>query len=394
MRREFGKCRCCDNMKFNQEEIKEKLQNFIKKYRWQSCLFVVMAVLVIVFFCNTGFYSSEIGKVIKVQTEQNGSAVNYNSEAGNISEPSYVQKLTIKILNGQYKGKKVTVSNEFGYSEVDTEQYKKGDRVFLQVLGDEQLSSVSITGVKRDQYAVVLVAILAFLVVILGGGRGILSLCSIGVNIMVFVYGIIRYEGGDDLLKICAVMIVVFTVGTLLLVNGVNKRSLAAIISALATVALTMGIFLLALNYGEEIDYAALDYIVGDQDLETIFIASIAIAGLGAIMDVAVSIAAALQELVVKKPDITFRALVHSGREIGYDIMGTMMNVLLFTYICGLIPLMLIKMKNEVSLLTIIRLQIPFEICRFLIGSIGIVMAIPVSISIASIVMKMGRKRA
>lgn len=381
-------------MRLDGAKLQKKLRDFVQTYRWQICLFAVMAIVVIVAFCNASLYPSEIGKVVKVQTEQSGDMVNYNSEMENISEPYYVQKLIIKILNGQYKGKKVTVSNEFGYSEVDTERYQKGDRVFLRISGEGQISSVSITGVKRDQYAILLAAILIFLVTILGRGRGVLSLCSIGVNIVVFVYGLVRYEDGDDLLKICAVMIVIFTVGTLFLVNGVNKRSLVAIVSALVTVVITMSIFLLAMNYGEEIDYAALDYIVGNQELETIFITSIALAGLGAIMDVSVSIAAALQELIVKKPDITFRALVHSGREIGYDIMGTMMNVLLFTYICGLIPLMLIKMKNEISLITIIRLQIPFEICRFLIGSIGIVMAIPVSIGIASIAMKMGRRRA
>ena len=70
-----------------------------------------------------------------------------------------------------------------------------------------------------------------------------------------------------------------------------------------------------------------------------------------------------------------------------------MINVLLFTYICGLIPLMIMKMKNEVSLLTIVRLQIPFEISRFLIGGIGIVLAIPVSIALSSIILKIGRKK-
>ena len=114
------------------------------------------------------------------------------------------------------------------------------------------------------------------------------------------------------------------------------------------------------MEYGGEIDYAALDYVAGGQDLESIFIASVAIAGLGAVMDVAVSIAAALNELILKDPGISVKSLARSGREIGHDIMGTMINVLLFTYICGLIPLMIMKMKNEVSLLTIVRLQIPF----------------------------------
>lgn len=78
---------------------------------------------------------------------------------------------------------------------------------------------------KRDQYAVILAVILAYLVIILGKGRGILSLCSIGMNIVIFLYGLARYEAGDDLMGICVAMIVAFTVLTLFLVNGVNRRS-------------------------------------------------------------------------------------------------------------------------------------------------------------------------
>ena len=54
-------------------------------------------------------------------------------------------------------------------------------------------------------------------------------------------------------------------------------------------------------------------------------------------MDVAVAIATALSEIIRKKPDVTFLQLFKSGREIGYDIMGTMINVLLFVFVCGLI---------------------------------------------------------
>ncbi|HAX51131.1 MAG TPA: YibE/F family protein, partial [Lachnospiraceae bacterium] len=49
----------------------------------------------------------------------------------------------------------------------------------------------------------------------------------------------------------------------------------------------------------------------------------------------------------------------------------------------------LIRMNNEVRFLTIVRLHIPYEICRFLIESIGIVLAIPITILIASLFMKL-----
>ena len=112
-------------------------------------------------------------------------------------------------------------------------------------------------------------------------------------------------------------------------------------------------------------------------------------AGLGAIMDVAVTLSAAMGELIRKKPDISIKKLYLSGREVGYDIMGTMISVLLFTFAAGLIPSFLIRMNNEVAFFTNVRLYIPFEISRFLIESIGIVAAIPISIVVASALFKL-----
>lgn len=314
---------------------RERIRRFYRRFWWQLWLLAALAAAAIFAFHNEGLYDTPVGKIVKVDTQQSGTATNYNSLSENDSEPVYCQKMTVKILNGRHKGKRVTVAGEYDYTGMDKEAYRRGDKVFLSLSGEDKISSASIKGVKRDQYAVLLAVILAYLVIILGKGRGILSLCSIGMNIVIFLYGLARYEAGDDLMGICVAMIVALTVLTLFLVNGVNRRSLVAILSALATAALTMEIFLLAMEYGGEIDYAALDYVAGGQDLESIFIASVAIAGLGAVMDVAVSIAAALNELILKDPGISVKSLARSGREIGHDIMGTMINVLLLPISAG-----------------------------------------------------------
>ena len=68
--------------------------------------------------------------------------------------------------------------------------------------------------------------------------------------------------------------------------------------------------------------------------------------------------------------------------------MGTMINVLLFVLASGMIPMFILKMNNEIRFITLVRYHISYDICRFLIESIGIVLAIPVSVLIASIIMK------
>ncbi|SHJ67791.1 YibE/F family protein [Hespellia stercorisuis] len=365
----------------------------LKQYAWQMILGMALLLIVLFAFHNAGAYKTTIGKVVKVQTEETGSATNYNSASENASEPTYTQKLTVKVLNGTYKGKKITVKNSYEYSLIDTEKCRRGDQVFLNISGEGEISSATVSGIKRDQYGILLLALLVYLVLILAGKRGIFALVSLAINIGIFVFALIMYENGADLIRLCNIMIVIFTVCTLFIVNGVNKRTMIAIAATFMTTFISIALFRIVLEYGGDIDYANLDYITGGQDLETIFIASISIAGLGAIMDVSVSISSALNELVVKDPNVSFRQMIRSGRELGYDIMGTMINVLLFTYICGLMPLMIIKIKNQIRLFTIIRIQIPFEICRFLIGGIGIMLGIPISILLSAVLLKIRRKK-
>ena len=143
------------------------------------------------------------------------------------------------------------------------------------------------------------------------------------------------------------------------------------------------------INLLRTLDYSNLEYLGSMSNSADIFWTDIMLTGLGAIMDVAVTISAATGEIVRKNPDVSLRKLIHSGREIGYDIMGTMINVLLFVLASSMIPMFILKMNNEIRFITIIRYHIPYDICRFLIESIGIVLAIPVSVFISSIIMKL-----
>lgn len=66
-----------------------------------------------------------------------------------------------------------------------------------------------------------------------------------------------------------------------------------------------------------------------------VFMASVLIGSLGAVMDVAITISSGIYEIVQRTPDITTSRLALGGRNIGQDIMGTMTNILLFSYLSG-----------------------------------------------------------
>lgn len=203
------------------------------------------------------------------------------------------------------------------------------------------------------------------------------------------------WKCGDssNVLSLCNKLVILFAAATLIGLNGINRKTWAALLSTLCVLAMIMGIFDLVMRHMEELDYSTMEYLGSIDNPDEMFHAEILLSGLGAIMDVSVAISVALSEIVRKKPDVTFFELFKSGREIGYDIMGTMINVLLFVFGCGLIPMCLIRMNNSVRFVTIIKLHIPCELCRFFVESIGIVLAIPVSIIITSVMMKMSVKK-
>lgn len=366
------------------------LQNMKDRFR-QIChsnpgtvILTVLFILSVVFFLNNDFmYKRPIAKVISAKTIKSEPVTNHNNGMYPVTEKSYDQKLTLKLLNTEKRGKKIVVKHRYNYSQLDTEKLSRGDKVFVSYDSKGNLNSCHIIGVKRDSYAYILLALFIYIILLITGKRGGIIAFTTFINIGIFIVALELYDKGMDIMFLANVLILIFPCITLLLSNGFKKSTFMAILATYITLLLTLMLFKLAVTYGEEIDYANLDYIVGDHDLERIFFASIELAGLGVIMDVAVSITSALYELVQKTPDLKFKGLVKAGREMGYDIMGTMINVLLFTYICGLMPLIILKLRNDISLFTIIRLQIPFEICRFLFGSIQILAAIPVSIALS-----------
>lgn len=332
-------------------------------------------------------YQTPIAKLTKVETQMTGEG---KSTRGT-KEKKYEQNIQGVVLNGKNKGKKVSFSHEYTYTGMLKQGYHKGEKVFLNSSKDDVGSGIR--GVKRDTEIVVLLGFLLLLLLIVTGRHGALTVGTVIINLIIFFVGFWKCGDSSNVLSLCNKLVILFAAATLIGLNGINRKTWAALLSTLCVLAMIMGIFDLVMRHMEELDFSTMEYLGSIDNPDEMFHAEILLSGLGAIMDVSVAISVALSEIVRKKPDVTFFELFKSGREIGYDIMGTMINVLLFVFGCGLIPMCLIRMNNSVRFVTIIILHIPCELCRFFVESIGIVLAIPVSIIITSVMMKMSVKK-
>lgn len=357
-----------------------EIKNMNKK---NGLIFLIVAAVlsscVIIIFNNYNWYSATI---VKIDTVKNLLSHEVNSARG--SEKYYDQTLAGTAMNGVYKGKTVYLHSTFSSSGVYDDEYKAGDEVFVQINSEEgqRLEGV-IAGLKRDKFAAILIAAFILLILAAAKRKGLFSIVSLLINIIVFYYALNLYAAGHNMLRLSIFMAVFFTSVSLLIISGFQRKTFAAILSALISICITMILFKIVMLFTDGVDYAFMEYITNPNDLPEIFMSQMLLGGLGAIMDVSITEAAAINELVLKNNEISRKDLIKSGREVGHDIMGTMINVMLFTYICGSIPLIILKMNSEIRLSTIISLHIPMELYRFFVGSIGILLTIPISLMVS-----------
>ena len=119
-----------------------------------------------------------------------------------------------------------------------------------------------------------------------------------------------------------------------------------------------------------------------------VFMSSVLIGTLGAVMDVAITISSGMYEILQRTPNISMSRWALAGRHIGQDIMGTMTNILLFSYLSGSLAMVLIYLKNANTFTYTISMNWSLEITRALTGGIGIVLTIPITIGLMFTIFK------
>ena len=371
----------------------EKLKKYIRnnKIRVFSLLILFIIFVAVFIWTNNNYsvYKSTIAKVISV----NESFDKTEEGPDGRKEDYYNQVITAKVKNGKFKGETVTLKNTYSSSMLKDEKYKKGNDLFISVnKNDGELTGI-ISGLKRDKFIVLLIEIFIFTIVAVAGKFGVYTLATLVVNISAFIYFIRLYILGKDFMLINLLMIIFFSTVTLLLLGGFSRKNIGAILSTLITTSLIYVLYKLTIEFTGDLHYELMDYISGPNDIENIFLSGVIIGCLGAVMDVSITINSAVNEIVNSTSSVTLKQLVKSTREIGHDIMGTMINVLMFSYIGGSLAIVILKIINGYNLARMIQFDISFEIVRFLIGSIGIVAAVPISALVAVLFFRKGMKK-
>ncbi|MCT4597423.1 MAG: YibE/F family protein [Vallitalea sp.] len=309
-----------------------------------------------------------------------------------------VQVLKVKLTKGKEKGTFIEVFNYVDGIMANSLDAKVGDELYCIIERDDNGEIVKgyIDKVKRDKYLIYLVIIFVLLTIIVGGFKGVKTLVTLGIT-MVGVYYMLRgiINGQNPVLMSILVCFIV-TIITMFIIAGFNRKAISAIIGTLSGVIIA-GIIALIISY-----YASLSGLGSSEaqmllystesiklDFKGILFASILLGTLGAVMDVCMSISSSITELKENNPLISIGQLFKSGMNIGKDVMGTMSNTLILAYAGTSMCLMLLFMVNNMAILDIVNMDfIATEIVRAMAGTIGLIISIPITAIVASLLSK------
>ena len=353
-------------------------KNFLKiPFTWMmiifSCLF--LGTLIFTFF-NDRFYNMPIGQITQITDIQSQKVTDEHKN----KDIKYKEKLTFKILNGEFKGQTTTIPHQYVKSQADSESFSKNDKVVLHI--SKNPKDATIIEKKRDTIVVIITGLFLLTVLVVGKKVGLQSILSLIVNTITVMGAILIHNqyGTISLFLLMTCAIIISTSFTLLLVTGWHT-----LIGTFLCVGITEVI--IKFTGGNGIKYETITFLTLPP--KDVFLASVLIGTLGAVMDVSITIASGMYEILQRSPQISMKRWALAGRHIGQDIMGTMTNILLFSYLSGSLPMFLIYLKNANTITYTISMNWSLEIARALTGGIGIVLTIPITIALMELWLKL-----
>ncbi|MBK1708740.1 YibE/F family protein [Marichromatium gracile] len=298
------------------------------------------------------------------------------------------QTLTVELLDGAQRGQRARVTNALtGKLEFD-EFYRPGERLLVEYrLRDGEIGLAYARGHYRLDHQLLLLGLFCGFLVLVAGWTGVKALLSFVFAALALWKVLIPLllRGADPVLVALAV-VAGLTAAVSLLIGGLNRRGLTACLGALGGLLLAYALARIfatgfALHgvvrpFTENLLYAGF----AGLDLTAIFLAGIILACSGAVMDLAMDIAAALDELRAKRPDLDARALFVSGMAVGRSVVGTMTTTLLLAYSGGYTTMLMVFMSQGLALSQVLNIHfVAAEVLNVIVGSFALVAVAPLT---------------
>jgi uncharacterized membrane protein len=230
----------------------------------------------------------------------------------------------------------------------------------------------------------------ALAVVALGRLRGFAALIGLAISVLVLIGFIVpSIIAGEDAVLVALVGGGAIALVSLYLAHGYTPLTHVAAVGAFSALALATALSWLVVEAAELSGLASEEafYLltIPDLDLSGLVLAGIVLGAIGALDDVTVTQASAVWEVGQANPELSQKALFESGLRIGRDHIASTVNTLLLAYAGAAMPLLILFSLSGLPLGVVASSEVvAVEIIRTLVGSIGLVAAVPITTWLAA----------
>jgi uncharacterized membrane protein len=310
--------------------------------------------------------------------------------------PQYA--VTVNLLTGKDIGRTTTVTSQ-SVSSSTINSYLKlvpGEKILLAQNTLDGVTGESYYITDRFRLPMLLFAVLLFVVIaiLFGRMRGLTSIVGLGISVGILGWYVVpQILNSADPLITCLIGAAVIAVSSLYLAHGFNKRTAIALAGTLITLTASTALAVFFVTGARLIGLATDEsfYLeLGKNislNLRGILLGGIIIGSLGLLDDVTIGQASTVAEIKDANHSLDFKELYRRGMSVGREHIASLINTLFLAYTGIALPLILylVAFQNQVPFWLIVNGEpIAEEIVRTMVGSIGIILAVPITTLLAA----------
>jgi uncharacterized membrane protein len=366
----------------------------MKQFKWQI---ILILAAVVAFFAYPYFAPVELPlegfSTMGADTVR--AEVTQILEEGQIELGEHTQKyqlVRVTILEGEYAG--IPMEIDYGRREIRSDEYymSVGDKVVVLIsktVGNEV--NAYFVDFVRTTPILWLTIIFAAAIILISKWKGVRSLLSMAFSLYVIIAYIIPHIlVGEDPLRVSIIGSAILLGVTLYLTYGWNLKTHASVLSMIFVLLLTgilstLFVYFTRLNgSGDENAMYLMQAMQTPVNMRGLLLGGYIIGALGVLDDLVTTQASAVFELHHANPNLGFRALYNAAMRIGQDHVAATVNTLVLAYAGASLPMLLLFTLARGDFTYLINFAfIAEEVVRTLVGSLGLIAAVPLTTVIA-----------
>ena len=316
-----------------------------------------------------GTYRAQVLRVSQAEQDPEAAA----------THPVY-RNADLRLLTGPDRDKEITI-------RTDHPRIREGQKVFVNhIVHVGGTETYAVTNIDRTGQIYLLIALFVLSVVLLGGWQGVRSLLSLGASFLAIFHVLLPLllRGWNPLITsvVVASLVLFFAI---FFTHGYNRESVVAYAGTMCSVLLTgiLAILSVCMTDLSGMSGAGSAYLNistgGVLDFTGLLLGAIVIGALGVLDDIAVTQAAIVSELYGTDPDMSRTEAYRRAMRIGREHVGALVNTLILAYVGTALPFLMLFKTRGYEFATAINLEVfTTEIVRAIVGSIGLIMTVPI----------------